>query len=249
MTSPGVLPQQTLRHEARIEGTGLHSGQQVRLRLLPAEAGHGLRFVRTDLPSAPEVQVQPAALCSGMRCTALEQQGVGVRTVEHLLAALAACGVDHARIELDAEELPILDGSARPWLDLVLEAGLAPLEGAPPTLVVREPVVERLGASVLIALPAPRLRLTVASLTDHPVAGQQLLDVVIDPEVFATSIAPARTFCFEEEVAKLQAAGLVRGGSLDNALVVHADRYSSPLRVPQEMAAHKLLDLLGDLAG
>jgi len=241
-------PQHTLSRSVEERGSGLHSGVPVRARLSPAPAGSGIRFVRTDLPGGPEVRVGPSALLDGLRCTTLETAGIRVRTSEHLLAALLGLGVDNVRIELDAEELPILDGSALGWASCIQAAGLAAQDAPRQVLQLTTPVVWAEGATTLMALPHAELRLTVASLTDHPVAGRQLVDVRVTPESFLEELAPARTFCFEEEVEKLFAAGLARGGSLDNALVVKRDGYSSPLRVEQELAAHKALDLLGDLA-
>lgn len=240
--------QHTLAKTATVCGQGIHSGVPVTVTLAPASADHGIRFVRIDRPDAPELTVSPVAMQSGERCTALAQDGVSARTTEHLLAAVLALGLDNLRIELDAEELPILDGSAREWVDAVEQAGRRALEAPRAYLSLREPVLWSQGGTSLLALPSDTLRLTVASVTDHPVAGQQMVDVEITPTTFAARLAPARTFCYEEEIQVLRDAGLARGGSLENALVIHRDGYSSPLRIEQELAAHKALDLLGDLA-
>lgn len=240
--------QQTLASKVEITGTGIHSGKAARVRLLPAPANHGVRVRRVDLDGAPEISVTPDALESGVRCTALCDGGARIRTVEHLLAACSALGVDNLRIDIDAEEMPILDGSAAPWVEALDGAGLKACEELARVIDVTRPILLSLGESCLMALPSPTLRLTVASVTSHPVAGSQVFDFDGSPSVFRSALAIARTFCYLEEVEALLAAGLARGGSLDNALVVKPDGYSSPLRIENELAAHKTLDLLGDLA-
>lgn len=240
--------QQTLARDVEVAGVGIHSGQSAVVHLRPAPADHGVRVRRVDLEGAPEMRITPDTLESGVRCTALANGATRVRTVEHLLAACYALGVDNLRVDIDAEEMPILDGSAAPWLAALDEAGLASCDAPPRVIEVTQPIVLSLGESTLMALPSPFLRLTVASLTSHPVAGSQVFDFDGSPSAFRTSLAIARTFCYLEEVEALLAAGLARGGSLDNALVVKPDGYSSPLRIENELAAHKTLDLLGDLA-
>jgi UDP-3-O-acyl N-acetylglucosamine deacetylase len=216
--------------------------------LHPAPAGSGVRFRRLDLAGSPEVPVAPASLESGVRCTALRYGETRVRTVEHLLATTWALGVDNLLVELDAEELPILDGSAAPWLAAIDEAGRLAQDVPVETLAIERPLLYSQGETHLMVVPGPSLRLTVASVTSHPVAGCQMIDMIVSPSEFRGRLAIARTFCYLEEVETLLAAGLARGGSLDNALVVRPDGYSSPLRMENELAAHKALDLLGDLA-
>jgi len=240
--------QRTLARSVTAHGPGVHSGILATARLEPAEASTGIRFVRTDLAGAPEIRVTPGALASGVRCTGLMQGGVRVQTVEHLLAACLALGIDNLRVMLDTEELPILDGSALPWVQLLQDAGGQTLESSRTVIRLTTPVSWSDDVATLVALPAPHLRLTVVFLTDHPVADRQVVDLVVTPETFINTLAPARTFCFREEVEALRAAGLARGGSLENALVVDQSGYLTPLRVPSELAAHKALDLLGDLA-
>lgn len=248
MNQAALDRQQTLSRTVEVSGVGLHSGIPVKVRLSPAPVGFGLRFVRTDVGNAV-VPVNPASLKSGVRCTALQANGVGARTTEHLLAVLYAFGVDNCEIAIDAEELPILDGSGLGWVEALSEAGLSAQEAPRKVLQVSHPVVHSEGGTTLMVLPVNSgLRLTVASVTDHPVAGVQTVDLEVSRQSFVERLAPARTFCFEEEIQALRDAGLARGGSLDNTLVVGHDRFWSPLRVDQELAAHKALDLLGDLA-
>lgn len=246
--APEGARQQTLARSVEVSGQGLHSGQDARVVLRPAEAGSGIRFRRVDRPESPVIPVVPGSLESGMRCTALQHAGVRVRTVEHLLAVCFALQVDNLTVDIDAEELPILDGSASRWLAAIDEAGLVVQEQPARLILVDEPTLLVLGETQLMALPSPNLRVTVASVTNHPIAGNQMVDLTVSVPVFRTSLASARTFCYLEEVEMLRAAGLARGGSLDNAIVVQPDGYSSPLRIDNELAAHKALDLLGDLA-
>lgn len=248
LTAPDQRPQQTIAKAVEVAGTGIHSGMDVRVVLRAAPADHGVRVVRVDREGAPEIAVVPGNLESGVRCTALTFGGARVRTVEHLMAACYALGVDNLRVEIDAEEMPILDGSAGPWVTALDAAGLSVSDVPCRILSVREPMLVTSGESCLMAVPSPSLRLTVASVTAHPVAGSQLFDFDGSLAVFRSALAQARTFCYQEEVEALLAAGLARGGNLENALVVGVDGYSSPLRIENELAAHKTLDLLGDLA-
>lgn len=240
--------ERTLGRPVRIDGVGVHSGCAVQVWLRPAPASTGIVFCRSDRPGRPLIPAVPEAMVSGPRCTTLSHEGATVRTVEHLMAALLAFGIDNALVEMDAEEAPILDGSGLPWVAAVERAGVAVQETPRRVFRLAGPVVWTCGETSLVALPHPVLRISVASVTPHPVAGTQVVDLVVTRSAFCAELAPARTFCYREEVDALLAAGLARGGSLDNALVVEQDGYSSPLRVEQELAAHKALDLLGDLA-
>jgi len=242
------FPQQTLQCAVTVSGVALHSGVDVEVTLHPAPRDHGIRFRRIDLADAPEIAVGPQTLEAGQRCTALRNPSAGVRTVEHLLAVTYALGIDNLLIDISAEEMPILDGSAAPWLAAVDSAGIAACDGEARVIDVVEPVLVSVGETHLLALPSPQLRVSAASVTAHPVAGSQAADIIVTPERFRSTLATARTFCYLEEVEALRAAGLARGGSLENAIVVMPDGYSSPLRMPNELAAHKALDLLGDLA-
>jgi UDP-3-O-[3-hydroxymyristoyl] N-acetylglucosamine deacetylase len=183
------------------------------------------------------------------RCTVLGNKGARVSTVEHLLSALAGLGVSDLVVEVDGPELPIGDGSALVWVERIGAAGIVELNTKAAPLIVTEPVVVfgEKGAFVA-AYPSDAVRFTVVTQFDHPLAGMQVARW--EPErnqAYVDWVAPARTFGFDFEIEALRAAGLVRGGTLDNALVVYADRYSSPPRFPDELARHKLLDLVGDL--
>jgi UDP-3-O-[3-hydroxymyristoyl] N-acetylglucosamine deacetylase/3-hydroxyacyl-[acyl-carrier-protein] dehydratase len=249
VVSKSQRQQHTISAPVRVSGQGIHSGRAVEVQLAPATAGHGITFERSDLPTLLPLLVEPDALESGQRCTAIASaEGLRVRTIEHLLAACRGLGVDNLAVSLDAEELPIFDGSALAWVEALHQARIVSQTAERRHIAIDEPVLYSHGETTLMALPYEGLRLSVASVTDHPIAGKQMVDLEITPDSFEKHLALARTFCFWEEVEPLLAAGLARGGSLDNALVIKRDGFSRPLRTPTELAAHKALDLLGDLA-
>ncbi|WP_191964933.1 UDP-3-O-acyl-N-acetylglucosamine deacetylase [Synechococcus sp. RSCCF101] len=239
----------TLAGSSSRRGDGLHSGSSGSVRLEPSEVD-GFWVQWSDSGSEGPVRLQPGQVTDTRLCTALGfDNGRRLATVEHLLAALAGCGVTQARLIVQGEEVPLLDGSAQPWVEAIAEAGLAPLAEPPTRPVVREPLTVQEGTSFVTALPSDRLRIAVG--VDYPQAaiGRQLVSFTLTPEVFVREVAPARTFGFREQLEQLRAAGLIRGGSLENALVCDGDRWvNPPLRQPDEPARHKLLDLLGDLA-
>lgn len=251
----GAPKQQTLDRCVTVTGRGLHSGQDVKVTLIPAPPDTGIYFRRADLAGAPVIPATVDSLpadagahtrASGKRCTTLQRGSARVRTVEHLLAVCHALQVDNLEVVVDAEELPILDGSASDWLHAF---GDLTVQERPARVIRAEtPLLWSSGDTHLMALPAPALRLTVVSVSRHPVAGDQMIDLIVSPSGFRDVLAPARTFCYLEEVEVLRAAGLARGGSLDNAIVIQPHGYSSPLRMENELAAHKALDLLGDIA-
>jgi UDP-3-O-acyl N-acetylglucosamine deacetylase len=244
-------PQQTLAGEIELTGVGVHSGQPVRLRLLPAAADTGLRFRRVDLPGTPEIPVTPDHIIPdefGRRTTIGLDAAVSVGMVEHLLAVCLGLGLDNALFEIDGGEAPIGDGSARPLTDACLECGLAALDRPRRYVELQGPVVYDRFPVQIIALPSPTLRVTYFVDFDNEVVLKQAGDFEITPETFARELAPARTFCFESEIEMLRAAGLIRGGDLTCAVVVGRDRIlGGPLRFPDEMVRHKIIDLLGDL--
>jgi UDP-3-O-[3-hydroxymyristoyl] N-acetylglucosamine deacetylase len=237
---------QTLKRSVDIKGTGLHSGQDVQLTLKPAPCGHGLRFVRRDLGG--EIPAHVDALARLEYATTLSHDGARVDTVEHLLAALYALGADDVLIELDGPEVPILDGSAAPFVDLVLRAGLRGAEMPRRYLKVLEPVEVVSGDKWARLSPADDLRVSYTIGFDHPLLRHQAATYRVTPHSFVAEIAPARTFGFLSEVESLRRSGLARGGSLDNAVVFGADAALTPLRFADECVRHKILDAIGDLA-
>lgn len=242
--------QTTLRTTVSIEGVGLHSGHPVRAHFRPAPAGHGLVFVRLDHPDRPVPALLPSASLFDY-ATTLASEGVSIGTVEHVLSAAAGEGLDNCRIEIEGPELPILDGSALPFVRLFHAAGFERLEGpAVKPLPLSEPVsVARGDRSITFQPDGPGLKITYEIDFAHPVVGRQQLTVAIRPEEYASRIAPARTFGFARDVEAMRARGLARGGSLHNAVVLDDSGVASgPLRFRDEFVRHKVLDLVGDLA-
>lgn len=247
MTAPR---QQTLAGVASIEGIGLHTGQPARLRLIPAEAGSGIRFRRVDLEGAPEIEATLDNVVSTDRGTTLGVGEARVHTVEHLLAAVAGLGIDNLCIEIDGPELPIGDGSFVPFLDALARAGIEQ-QGEPARfLEVSEPMtVAGPGGERYVVAPAETLRISASIEFDHPVIGRQFRAVEISPEEFEAEIAEARTFGFKREAEELRARGLALGATLENAIILDDDGIASgELRSPDEFVRHKIGDLLGDLS-
>jgi UDP-3-O-[3-hydroxymyristoyl] N-acetylglucosamine deacetylase len=241
--------QTTLKTSVSIEGVGLHSGHPVRATFRPAPAGHGIVFRRLDRPdTAIPARVESASTFD--YATTLSRDGVSVGTVEHVLSAAFGEGLDNCVIELDGPEVPILDGSALPFVRLFHAAGFERLDAAVESLSSSEPVrVSRDGRSVSFQPDGPGLTITYEIDFPHPVVGRQELTVAIRPEEYSTRIAPARTFGFAKDVEAMRARGLARGGSLHNAVVLDdAGVLSGPLRFRDEFVRHKVLDLVGDLA-
>ena len=229
-------------------GVGLHSGVICRLRLEPYDQpGYWVGWL--DDPSQPLQRLHPSQVCETQLCTALQLDQRRLATVEHVLAALAGVGISSAVLLVDGPEVPLMDGSAQPWVDAIAEAGLKPLGPRTDAAMVCEPITLQQGLSFATALPADRLRLAAAIEFPQAAIGRQLYSVELTPALFVEEIAPARTFGFKHQVDQLLAAGLIKGGALDNALVCDGDQWlNPPLRFADEPVRHKLLDLLGDLA-
>lgn len=241
--------QQTLKASFTRSGVGLHTGAPVQVRVLPAEPGWGRTFQRTDLASAPVILANIAAVQQTMLSTELVAGEARVRTVEHLLAALVGCGVDNAQIEIDAAEVPLLDGSAKEWAEAIAAVGLIEQTAPRSSWEITDPVWVRESDAFVAALPSPELRFSYGIDFDLPAIGNQWHSWAPSQESFAESIAPARTFGLAHQIEYLKSQGLIKGGSLDNALVCgSAGWINPPLRFANEPARHKLLDLVGDLS-
>ncbi len=238
----------TLASAVELSGVGLHSGLVSRVRLQSSDrAGYHVAWL--DQPNLPEQRLHPSQVCDTRLCTALQLGERRLAMVEHLLAALAGCGVSQAQILVQGEEIPLLDGSALPWVEAIGAAGLLPMGPRQAVRLPAEGLIERQGIGFAAALPADALLVGVAIEFPHAAIGRQLFSLELTPERFVAEIAPARTFGFREQIEQLLATGLIRGGALDNALVCDGDRWlNPPLRFEQEPVRHKLLDLLGDLA-
>ncbi|MGA3293236.1 MAG: UDP-3-O-acyl-N-acetylglucosamine deacetylase [Candidatus Acidiferrales bacterium] len=240
--------QNTLQHPVEIEGVGLHTAVRSRLRLVPAPADTGIVFRRVDLEDFQiEAHVRNVARVS--YATSLLKQSVLISTTEHLLAALYCCGIDNVYVELDALELPILDGSSQPFIDLLEQAGTRRLRRLRRYIRVVKPLEFEDGDRRIGIYPANEFRVHCFVDYDHPAIGPQDIELAVDRETFSRELAPARTFGFVKDFAQLQEMGLIRGGSLANAIVLDdTSIMNGPLRFPDEFGRHKALDLIGDLA-
>lgn len=241
--------QRTIDRPVTYSGIGLHTGNQCHMTFVPAEADTGIRFVRVDLEDQPEILVEPDHVIGVERGTSIGVDGTKIHTIEHVLAAVAVKGIDNLRIELDAAEPPVGDGSSLPFWKALDEAGIAELDAPRRHYVVEEPIFYEDGDVEIVLLPSDRLQVTFSIDFDHPLVGHQFESFEITPETFEKEIAPARTFGFLHEIEQLKAAGLIRGGNLRNAIVIGEDKILNEerLRFPTELVRHKILDLLGDL--
>jgi UDP-3-O-[3-hydroxymyristoyl] N-acetylglucosamine deacetylase len=241
--------QRTLKTEIPCEGIGLHTGKPVRMTLKPASAGTGIVFLRSDLGGA-EVKAVASNTASTGYATSLSQEGVFVKTVEHLLAAFAGLNIDNVVVELDSEEVPIIDGSARPFVRLIAEAGIRTLEALQPVLKIIKPVFVREGNKQLAMWPAEATSISYFIDFNHPLLKEQSLQYQPTEEAFLREVSDARTFGFMSDVKALQANGLAKGASLDNAVALGEDSVLNKdgLRYKDEFVRHKILDLIGDLS-
>lgn len=239
----------TLKGSVTRGGVGLHCGNELSLTLRPDERA-GLRFRRLDLPGQPEVEAAWSNVATTTHATILQENGAEIGTVEHLLAALWALGLTHVRIEVDGPEVPILDGSSRGWLEACAEAGVHELDELRPICRLSQPVWWEEGSAQVLGVPleTESFRLSVAVNFSAEGAGPQTWDGEVTPESFESELASARTFAREEWLEALRGMGLIRGGSLDNAVVFGSQGPSSALRFDNEPARHKALDAIGDLA-
>jgi UDP-3-O-[3-hydroxymyristoyl] N-acetylglucosamine deacetylase len=240
--------QTTLTIPVEIEGTGLHTAVHCRLRLLPAPADTGIVFRRTDLDNF-EIEAHVRNVARVSYATSLMKQSVLLSTTEHLLAALYSCGIDNVYVELDALELPILDGSSKPFIDLLAQAGTRKLRRRRRYIRVLKPLEFNDGDRRIGIYPASEFRVHCFVDYNHPAIGPQEVEMSVDRESFSRELAAARTFGFVKDFAQLQEMGLIRGGSLANALVLDdTSLLNGPVRFPDEYGRHKALDLIGDLA-
>ncbi|MFQ5513380.1 MAG: UDP-3-O-acyl-N-acetylglucosamine deacetylase [Myxococcota bacterium] len=241
----------TLASRVRCTGIGLHSGRPAEIVLSPAAPGTGILFVRTDGGREIRFPARAEWVVDTRLATSLGTPGLRLSTVEHLIAALRGMGVDNCTIEVFGPELPIMDGSAAPFVYLIRQAGLRPQKRMRRRLVIRRPVEVREGKRWVRAIPSRSFKLSLTIDYPHPAIGREFLHVgPLQPSVFEHEIAPARTFGFLAEVQAMQSRGLALGGSLQNAIVLDDERVLNPngLRFPDEFVRHKMLDMIGDLA-
>jgi UDP-3-O-[3-hydroxymyristoyl] N-acetylglucosamine deacetylase len=239
----------TVQRPVEATGVGLHSGVPVNMRILPAPVSTGIVFLRTDLDNFP-IPASWRHVARVSYATSLMRQGVLLSTTEHLLSVFYSMGIDNAFVEIDNLEVPILDGSGQPFVELLRQAGVRQYRRKRRYLRIRRPVsVEDRGKRISI-LPAESFRLTCETDFPHPLVGRQTLELELTPSRYAAEIAPARTFGFEYELDQMRDMGLIRGATLDNAVCFTRDGVLNPggLRMADECCRHKALDLIGDLA-
>jgi UDP-3-O-[3-hydroxymyristoyl] N-acetylglucosamine deacetylase / 3-hydroxyacyl-[acyl-carrier-protein] dehydratase len=244
-----VAQQQTLRRSVSFTGIGLHSGNRVNMTFLPGAANSGVRFRRVDLEGKPELEARAEFVVDTTRSTTLGRGALKIQTVEHVLAALAGCEIDNAIVEIDANEPPIADGSAREYVRMIDSVGAtAVTEGREPYRV-KEPIELTVGDSMMSVFPHDKLKISCTS-ADGANRMTEFYSLELSPEAWRKQIAHARTFCFFEEIEYLYKTGLIKGGSLENAVVIRDDAVltNEPLRYPEEFVRHKILDIVGDLA-
>ena len=265
--------QHTLAKSITLKGIGLHTGEEATVTLHPAPENYGIRFKRTDIADAPEIPADIDNVTDLARGTTIELKGVKIHTIEHCMSALAGCEIDNCRIEVNASEIPLMDGSAMPFVELITAAGITEQQAQREFIVITEPIMAYLNNDVAFGvLPCDDFRVTLLIDYKHPALGAQH-STLLSLNDYAKDFAPARTFCFLSEIEKLRQSGLIKGGRLDNAVVVqdidltaeHIDfirtlfGWTGPitkgengfvnntqLRYPNELCRHKVLDLIGD---
>ena len=240
--------QRTLQTIVTCEGIGLHTGQSVKMSLRPAPSNSGIVFKRIDLPLAATLEAKPAHIVDVHHATTIGKDGVKVRTIEHLMAAFAGTGLDNVLVELDGAEVPAMDGSAAPFVELIRKAGLKRQMVARTYLKIKERLVVETERSSIQIVPSERLQVIYTMRFDHPLLGEQSVAFDITREMFAREIASCRTYGFLKDIEELRRRNLGLGGSFENAIVIgEGGVVNGDLRFRDELVRHKVLDLLGDL--
>ncbi len=243
--------QQTIASSFKYSGIGIHSGNEVTIKCLPAKANTGIIFKRIDLPGQPEIKATPTRVVSTRRCTGIglgDEGDPAVYTIEHMMAALWAHGIDNIIVEIDNKETPAGDGSALPFYRLLNEADNKKLNADRKLFIIEEPVFLRRGQMYIVALPYEGFKVSYTLDYDHQVIGTQFFEFDMAENSFADEIAGARTFGFQKEIEALQRRGLAQGGSLDNAVLIAEDKTVNKLRYADEFVRHKILDVIGDMS-
>lgn len=243
--------QKTIAVEVGYSGIGLHSGAEVKMKLRPAPVDTGIVFVRTDLPDRPQIQAIAKNVTSTLRATTISNGEAKVFTIEHLMSAFSASGIDNCFVELDNEEPPVTDGSAKVFFELIAKAGISEQDKEAEQITIDKVYRvddDKNGRFVLI-LPYDGFRISFTSINPHPLIGTQYRDFKFGEEghAYGEEIAPARTIAYEKEVAALRQMGLGLGGNLDNVIVYNDEGWMNKLRFEDELVRHKILDLIGDL--
>ena len=246
------MPKQiTIENAVTCKGIGLHSGQDVVLKLKPAPPDSGIIFVRVDLPNKPQIKAMAKNVTATVRSTTIENNGVKVFTIEHLMSALHVHKIDNCIVELNAEEPPVLMGNSVDFFRLIKSAGIKEQAAERQEVVINK--IYRVDDSnaecnkFIIALPYDGFRVSFTSINPHPLVGIQYEDFVIDSETYEKEIAPARTIAYEKEIDALRSMGLGLGGTLENVIVYNDERWLNDLIYTDELVRHKILDVIGDL--
>ncbi|MBR3051699.1 MAG: UDP-3-O-[Selenomonadaceae bacterium] len=241
--------QKTLRSEISCVGVGLHSGKEVRLELKPADVDSGIIFLRTDLPERPKIHATAANVTATLRATTLEENGAKVFTIEHLMSALNACGVDNCAVEISGEEPPVLNGNSIDFFKMIRAAG--GVEQDKERKIIRVEKIYRVdgkeGKRFVMALPYDGFRVSFVSVNPHPLIGIQYGDFEITEDTYEREIAPARTIAYEKEIDTLRKMGLGLGGTIENVIVYNDAGWLNKLNYPDELVRHKILDVIGDM--
>lgn len=245
-----MICQTTIARPTSISGIGLHTGQRINMTLRPADSGVGILFHRKFEERTVSIEATSANVVDTRMATVIGKGDVRISTIEHLMAALAAYGVDNLHIDIDGPEVPIMDGSAAPFASVLEEAGLSRLPHSRKFLAIRKPVSVIDGEKRVSIIPSRFFRITFDIAFQHPCIALQQRSVKVNTSCFRRDLAPARTFGFLKDVEMLKAAGLARGGSLENAIVVDDEKILNPegLRFQDEFVRHKILDAIGDLS-
>ena len=241
--------QQTIKRSVSFSGTGIHTGAKVTMTWKPAPVDHGIKFIRVDLDSKPVIEPHIRNIGDVTRWTTITGDGAVIHTVEHVLATLNGFGIDNLLIELDGNEPPVGDGSAKAFVKMAKEAGIQPQEGKREVFQPREIVHVAVGDSLAVVLPSDQLRISCTIQYGKPGLDAQFLSLAVEPETFESQLATARTFAFYEEIQYLIDKGLIKGGSLENAILIRNESIlaTEPLRFRDEFVRHKMLDILGDI--
>ncbi len=239
--------QETLKRKVAYEGVGLHSGKKVSIILKPASENTGIVFIRSDIEGSPKIRAMAKNVTATARATTLEENGVRVFTVEHLMSALHGQKIDNCEVVMDAEEPPVADGSARVFFELLKEAGKMKQNAPRKEIVIDKVYRIDDGEKFIIALPYDGFRISFTSVNPHPLVGVQYSDFEITDEIYEKEIAGARTIAYEKEVETLHQMGLGLGGTLENVIVYNDNGWMNELRYRDELVRHKILDVIGDL--
>jgi len=242
--------QRTIKKPVHCSGIGVHSGKEVNLTISPAPINHGIKFKRIDLPVSPCIPALFNMVVDTSLATVIGHDGCIVSTIEHLMASFAGLSIDNALVELDAYEMPFMDGSAGPFIDLLKQAGVMDLGGPRSFFIIKEPIeLKQNGKSVAI-YPYPAYKITCTIEFDNPVINTQTYSVETSDHTFVCEICRARTFGFQQEYEYMKRVGLARGASLDNVVAINGNAVLNPdgLRFPDEFVRHKILDCIGDFS-